>query len=411
MKKSILSVFSTLLFFVFISETHATFSIVAVDTVTGTVGSAGASCIENSYIINDVVEGIGAVNTQSFWVAGNQNNAHTLLMAGVLPDSIMEWLEANDVGNDPQVRQYGAATLAGPSASASFTGSFCIDWRGHRFGPTYAIQGNILLDSTIVENMETAFLNATGPLEDRLMAALEAAKVVGADTRCTSSNKSSISAYIKVVRIGDGATPYLYERVNNTPVDLDPIDSLRVRYDAWKLRQQADAGNSEVTATPDKQKLDGISTVEVEIVPKNLDGDTVRYSDGASVTHTGTGGLSAVVNNGDKTFSATLTAPPFGTIGQRDTLTAFVDAGGINVQLGNRPVVTFYPCGDMNGDLIGLNILDLNFLVNRIFRGGVLFAFPPAANLNGDGTNGNVLDLNSAINRIFRSGPPVNCGW
>jgi len=411
MKKTFALALLILFTLIIVTETHATFSIVAVDTVTGTVGSAGASCIENSYIINDVVEGIGAVNTQSFWLSANQNNAHMLLIAGVLPDSIMEWLEANDIGSDPGVRQYGAATLAGPAASASFTGDFCIDWRGHRFGPTYAVQGNILLDSTIVENMEAAFLNTTGPLEDRLMAALEAAKVVGADTRCMSSNKSSISAYIKVVRIGDGTTPYLYERVNNTPVDMDPIDSLRVRYDAWKLRQQADPDSSNFTAMPDKQKLDGISTVDLTITPMNLDGDTVRYADDASVSHTGTGAISSVVNNGDKTFSATLTSPPFATIGQRDTLTAFVDAGGSNVQLSTRPVVVFYPCGDMNGDLIAMNILDLNFLVNRIFRSGPLFAFPPAANLNGDGSNGNVLDLNSAVNRIFRSGPPVTCGW
>lgn len=411
MKKSIVSVFLILFLLVIYSESHATFSIVAVDTVTGTVGSAGASCIENSYIINDVVEGIGALNTQSFWLAGNQNNAHTLLIGGILPDSIMQWLEANDFQSDPQVRQYGAATLAGPAAAASFTGVFCIDWRGHIVGPGYAIQGNILLDSSIVENMETAYLSATGPLEDRLMAALEAAKVPGADSRCASANKSSISAYIKVARIGDGATPYLYERVNSTPASVDPIDVLRTQYDVWKLRQQADADSSDFIATPDKQKLDGISTVEIGIVPINLDGDTVRYPDGASLSHTGTGALSAVSNNGDKTFSATLTSPPFGNLGQRDTLTASVEAGGVNTELSAKRVVVFYPCGDMNGDLIALNILDLNFLVNRIFRGGVLFTFSPAADLNGDGGNGNILDLNFAVNRIFRSGLPPTCGW
>ncbi len=390
------------------ANSHATFSIVAVDPVTGTVGSAGASCIANSYIINDVVEGIGAVNTQSFYLAANQNNAHMLLVAGIMPDSIMKWLEANDFSGEFYIRQYGAVTLAGTGASASFTGTGCFDWKGHLFGPTYAIQGNILLGPEIIDDMESAFLNTVGPLEDRLMAALEAAKVPGADTRCLGSGKSAISAYIKVVRLGDGEVPYLYERVNNTETSVEPIDVLRTQYDNWKLRQQPDPDNSILNAVPNQQRADGYSLVNITIVPKNLDDDTVRYPDVAVLAHTGSSDLSAVIYNGNKTFSAVLTAP---SVGQRDTLTASVEAGGVNVQLTARPVVTFYPCGDINGNLTGLNIIDLNYLVNKIFRNGPLPIFPPAANLNGDGTNGNILDLNVLVNSIFRNGPKPNCGW
>ena len=52
-----------------------TFSIVAVDTLTGQIGSAGASCIPGSIIISDIHPGLGAIHTQSYWNASNQDSA------------------------------------------------------------------------------------------------------------------------------------------------------------------------------------------------------------------------------------------------------------------------------------------------------------------------------------------------
>lgn len=60
--------------------------------------------------------------------------------------------------------------------------------------------------------------------------------------------------------------------------------------------------------------------------------------------------------------------------------------------------------GDCNGDGIDANILDLNFLVNRIFRGGAPAPCPDEADVNANGTSGNILDLNFLVNRIFRGG-------
>ena len=45
----------------------ATFSIVAVDTTTGEVGSAGGSCISGSIIISDIHPGVGAIHTQAYY--------------------------------------------------------------------------------------------------------------------------------------------------------------------------------------------------------------------------------------------------------------------------------------------------------------------------------------------------------
>jgi uncharacterized Ntn-hydrolase superfamily protein len=73
----------TLLFLIIVSTrilvSQDTFSIVAVDTITGEVGSAGASCIPGSMIISDVHPGLGAIHTQSYWNAINQDSAASLM--------------------------------------------------------------------------------------------------------------------------------------------------------------------------------------------------------------------------------------------------------------------------------------------------------------------------------------------
>ncbi|HOI32111.1 MAG TPA: hypothetical protein PLC47_05045, partial [Bacteroidales bacterium] len=74
---------ATVLFFGMLLNVNAqdTFSIVAVDTITGEVGSAGASCLDNSaitggaVIISDIIPGRGAIHTHSYWVSANQINA------------------------------------------------------------------------------------------------------------------------------------------------------------------------------------------------------------------------------------------------------------------------------------------------------------------------------------------------
>ncbi|MGH8014937.1 MAG: hypothetical protein ACREBV_01960 [Candidatus Zixiibacteriota bacterium] len=61
--------------------------------------------------------------------------------------------------------------------------------------------------------------------------------------------------------------------------------------------------------------------------------------------------------------------------------------------------------GDVNDDGTDINILDLTYTVDRIFRGG-----PPAncaeeGDVNNDGTPTNIIDLTFIVDRIFRGGP------
>jgi len=232
MKKSFLLI-SAILFFASVNfvKSQDTFSIVAIDPVTGEVGSAGASCVAGSIILSDVHPGRGVIHTQASYLAANQNYARNLMNLGLSPQQIVDSVVARDSQGNPSIRQYGVVDLISGGRTAAYTGVNCLNYKNHILGPTYSIQGNILLGQQILDSMQARFLRTTGTLSDKLMAALQGAKVIGADTRCAGRNTSSISAFLRVGRTQDTlGTLFLSLNVNNTPVNKDPIDSLQVLY-------------------------------------------------------------------------------------------------------------------------------------------------------------------------------------
>ena len=220
-----------------------TFSICAVDTVTGEIGSAGASCIGapqipvGCYILSDVIPGVGVIHTQAWYLSANQNYAHGLMTDGLLPQAIIDSLVANDAQNNPTLRQYGVVRynqFTGSASTAAYTGVNCDDYKNHIIGPNYTIQGNILLGQQILDSMEAHFLTTEGTLACKLMAAMQGAKVIGADTRCLDDGVSSLSSFLRLAQPSD--TPddlYLDFNVSSTPDGIDPIDSLQTLIDDW----------------------------------------------------------------------------------------------------------------------------------------------------------------------------------
>jgi hypothetical protein len=77
----------------------------------------------------------------------------------------------------------------------------------------------------------------------------------------------------------------------------------------------------------------------------------------------------------------------------------------ISSQIIDTAFCCYYDRGDVNYDGDDANILDLNVLVNYIFRSGPVPVCPEEADVNGDGNPYNTLDLNVLVNYIFRSGP------
>ena len=223
-------------------QSWATFSIVAVDTVTGQVGSAGASCIDNgdvaggAFIISDVIPGKGAIHTQAAQNATNKLTAHNRMVAGDSPQQILTYVTLHDVTNDSTTRQYGVVDLyQGSSRSAGFTGANCMNYKAHLTGKNYSIQGNILKGSPILDSIRVFFNRTQGTLADKLMAALQGAKVPGADSRCLAEGVSTKSAFIRVAKSTDAINKlYLDINLAQRPKGKEPIDSLQKLYDKWK---------------------------------------------------------------------------------------------------------------------------------------------------------------------------------
>ena len=211
------------------STPAGTFSIVAADLEAGEVGCA----VQSKYFsVGSVVPwaraGVGAVATQASGVAVYGRSALAALDAGASPDEALERVLAGDPGRE--TRQLGIVTADG--RAAAFTGRECLDWAGHRTGPGYAVQGNILTAEAVVEQMARAFEETAGPLGHRLVAALEAGQAAGGDRR------GQQSAAVVVERAGAAAESREgIDRVCDLRVEdhAEPIAELRRLHGIWTL--------------------------------------------------------------------------------------------------------------------------------------------------------------------------------
>lgn len=244
-------VFTLLVFMSTTALSQDTFSICAFDPQTGEVGSAGATCIESSavscIIISDVHPGVGVVHTQSYWIPANQDYGHELMLENLSAQQIIDSLVMYDAEGNPSIRQYGVVRMDNDGSTASYTGENCFDYKNHITGPNYAIQGNILLGQQILDSMETRFNNTQGDLACKLMAAMQGAKVVGADTRCEDDGISSFSAFIRVAQIDDDMGDLSLDiSVNTYSTGTEPIDSLQTLFEqaggcALSIHESTDA--------------------------------------------------------------------------------------------------------------------------------------------------------------------------
>lgn len=245
------SILICLILFLNASLVRGTFSIVAIDTVTNEVGIAAASCVPGG-IISDICHvepNVGGMIAQAYYVPENLAKGVELIRENKpAMDIINELVHSDEKAYD---RQYGIITLHGGMGCffgtdlmlygtfanstvrnrfqcTAFTGKNNPDWQGHIVGENYTIHGNTLSGANILLDMEEAFVNTEGPLPIKLIAALQAAKQIGADSRCDST--SSLCACIKVGRPDDPIDDLMLN-INVTNVEGDPIDSLQAEFD------------------------------------------------------------------------------------------------------------------------------------------------------------------------------------
>ena len=248
-----------------------TFSIVAVDTLTGEIGSVGANTCGDSiiwpgtagaYIISDILPGVGAIHTQSFWLASNQVNARVQMQQGVVHPTrlYLGWLPMmykTILSQDNMVLWIIIMELLD---QLPLQEQVVFDYKNHILGPNYAIQGNILLGQHILDSMEYYFLNTSGCLPEKLMAAMNGAKVVGADTRCMVEGTSSLSAFLRMALPTDSYNNlFLDINVAGTAPNEEPIDVLETKYNIWK--------NSHISYCDSVSSIEIFQKKDVEIHP------------------------------------------------------------------------------------------------------------------------------------------------
>jgi uncharacterized Ntn-hydrolase superfamily protein len=176
-------------------RTVATFSIVAFDPETGSLGVAVQSkFLAVGAIVPWARAGVGAVATQALANYNYGPRGLELLREGMTAAETVETLVSAD--EEREHRQLGVVDAAG--RAATFTGDECFEWAGGVAGENYAAQGNILVGRETVVAMAQTFEEITGELAGRLLVALDAGQAAGGDSR------GKQSAALLVVREGGG---------------------------------------------------------------------------------------------------------------------------------------------------------------------------------------------------------------
>lgn len=249
----------------------ATWSVVAVDTRTGQVIIASATCVAQGRFARFpakglmdiqaiVVPGVGVAAAQAGvdGTRANQRLVYEEMKRGTPPARIIDMLAA-----DPQFdrRQFGIVDMQGRCAHHSGVGngaaSLAVADSIPAEGVYFSVQGNILASDAVVHSAVAAFHAAAGgTMADRVMAAMEAADAAGGDRRCTCdtephpqgvpcTGKTSHVAYLLAAEaadpegdsFNDGAYS-LFIDVTDENIqpgeDANPVATLRMRYDRWK---------------------------------------------------------------------------------------------------------------------------------------------------------------------------------
>jgi uncharacterized Ntn-hydrolase superfamily protein len=272
-----------------------TWSVAAIDPVTGDVSVASASCVPSyADALAALVPGKGAGATQASFDLENRNVVYQAIQEGLTAEQVIA--RVTDPANDTNTnsRQYGVVTLNnGVVHVAGFTAPSRLrvttrnaGGRGGGAAPTppppgiatqqwagvmadasmgVTVQGNTLASEDVVGKGLEAFqwTDPTGfnSLTDRVMRALEAGATWGGDVRCNNASTETVNgiapgtrqlaamAFIVAARGTD--PPYAADSIGMSHQGTDkapwlaisiraqrggdnPLLELRLKYDRWR---------------------------------------------------------------------------------------------------------------------------------------------------------------------------------
>lgn len=298
---------------------HATWSIIIVDTTTSEIAVGSATCLTEFDLQAElpvVIVDLGAACAQALvdWGTTNRMQIHSALLAGTRPDDIIAMLQDSDTSHER--RQYGIVTVEG--RGTTFTGGDTFDFADGLVGESgalvYAIQGNILTGAPVIEEAEQAILATPGDLPKKLMAAMEAASLMGGDGRCSCDipdhptlcgsppteafTKAAHIGFMIVARTGDAGGVcdplngcangdyYLnFNIADQMANDPDPVLQLRALFDAWRadLVGRPDAVQSTALVSPSSFPADATGSATMTITLRDWL-ETLIAEDGLVVT-------------------------------------------------------------------------------------------------------------------------------
>jgi len=246
-----------------------TYSIVARDSATGQLGVAVQS---HWFSVGPIVPwaeaGVGAIATQSFVEPSYGPLGLALLRAGRTADEALRGLVAADP--HPEVRQVAVVDVQGNVAA--HTGAQAIQAAGHRTGPGFSVQSNMMLNPTVPDAMARAYQSSEGDLAERLLAALEAAQAAGGDIRGRQS------AAIIVVSGTPTGRPWqdrlIDLRVEDHP---EPVAELRRLVHLARAYQHMNAGDEAVTRGDVAGALREYATAESMVPDEQTNGEMVFW--------------------------------------------------------------------------------------------------------------------------------------
>ncbi|MFH0947306.1 MAG: DUF1028 domain-containing protein, partial [Planctomycetota bacterium] len=349
----------------------ATWSIAAVDRATGEVAVAGATCLNGMNLerflpVIRVGQGVGVAQAVVDTSCANRQVMWEGLASGLSPEEILAVIELQDASFHD--RQIGMVDLQG--RALTFTGNRCYDWAGGVTGTigtiSYAIQGNVLTGSPVVAAAERGFTEGKVDLPTRLMNAMEGARSMGGDGRCSCDDsqptscgsppdnflKSAHVGFIILARNGDldgeclrtvgCASGEYFMNLNvkgNNATKPDPVFQFKDLFGEWRADWlgRPDHIMTEVNPRQLTLKEGPHPPADLKIVLRDWNGDRVLTPiQSITVTAVDPAGTVAVIGSPVAHGNGVYTVPvrPGGTLG-RVNLKIVVDDG--------RGPVTLYP--------------------------------------------------------------------
>ena len=364
---------------------RATWSILIIDMATGEVAIGIATCLTGLDLRPNtivVVPGVGVAAAQSFvGPLSLRQLIRAEMIAGTSPLQILALLQAADPSH--QSRQYGIADTLGRAATFTGTGAgaFAGGLTGQVGTLVYTVQGNVLTGMPVLSAAEQAIVNNPGDVADKLMGAMQAARMMGGDGRCSCTSggptscgspppnftKSAHIGLMVVSRPGDmdapcngglgcGAGTYWLDlNVANQPASApDPVLQLQTMFNLWRSQEAGRPDHFQSTATVDVMSIraNGHDVVTGTVVLRDAQGNPLGNSVPVIVSLSPASTVNAV------DFGPVIAQPngsySFTKLGDLATAEAIIDVVaddglGTPVRISPAPEVTvtdpFGPCG------------------------------------------------------------------